>query len=196
MKYLYVIVCCVESVETRPPFLWVSCQSPEITQRARTFCSWYFVSLHRTGENGLGGWHYSHHALLQPLPYQFITIFLLHLRTFYLFKLGRKARKEERERGTGRDLQLRRQLLALCAIGSSKPSWNISKFLFQKLTDRKFHFVPFQIQTSTMDFVIFLYLIYLFFCNELYAPPPTPMKKIPLKELPVTQNYDRNTTHQ
>lgn len=44
-KYLYRMVCYVESVETRPPFLWVSCQSPEIDGSTGTLLFWYLALL-------------------------------------------------------------------------------------------------------------------------------------------------------
>ena len=124
MRYLYKIVCCVESVETRPPFLWVSCQSLEIAFRARTFPLWYFSLYIKLG---LGGMILLPSCLSHP---QFITILLYPLTFFHLFKLGRKTGQEERGRGTRTSLQLRRQLLALCAVGSSQPFWSISKYLF------------------------------------------------------------------
>lgn len=42
-NYLHKIVCCVGSVETRPPFLWIGCQTPKITLRVRVFPLWCFA---------------------------------------------------------------------------------------------------------------------------------------------------------
>lgn len=65
MEYLYKIVCCVEFVESRPPFLWVHCQCPEIALRARSFPRWYFAFLccRQLGERRVT----SHHSSLWPL---------------------------------------------------------------------------------------------------------------------------------
>lgn len=100
LKYFYKIACCVESVETIPPFPWVSCQSPKIALRARTFPLWYFAFPCCTElEEGKGNGFTPimlHSNLSHP---QFITIPLLPLTPFHLFKLGRKTEKEEKERG-------------------------------------------------------------------------------------------------
>lgn len=100
LKYLYKIVCCVESVETKPPFPSVSCQSPKIALRARTFPLWYFAFPCCT-ELGEGKGNGFTPIMLHPdlsCP-QFIAISLLPLTPFHLFKLGRKTGKEERRRG-------------------------------------------------------------------------------------------------
>lgn len=131
MEYLYKIVCCVEFVETRPPFLWVSCQCPEIALRARTFPLWYFAFLCciHVGAGGLPPISFTMASLAPNLPPLY---FLLH--PFTCPNLGEKQGegKEEVESETG--CQLRRQLPALCAVGSLKPSWGISKYLLQPLT--------------------------------------------------------------
>lgn len=121
------MVCCVESVETKPPFPCVSCQSPKIALRARTFPLWYFAFPCCT-ELGEGKGNGLTPIMLHPdlLCPQFIAISSLPLTPVHLFKLGRKTGKEEGERGTATSFQLGRQLPALCAVGRSKASRDIS----------------------------------------------------------------------
>lgn len=128
LKYLYNIVCCVESVETKPPFPWVSCQSPKIAPRARTFPLWYFAfpcctELGERKGNGLTP-IMLHPDLSWP---QFIAslYFLSHL--FTCLNLGEKQGKRKERGGTGTSFQLGRQLPAFCVVSSSKVSWGISK---------------------------------------------------------------------
>ena len=163
-RYLYKIVCCVESVETRPPFLWVSCQSPEIAFRARTFplrCFSLYINL------GLGGMILLPSCLSHP---QFITILLYPLAFFHLFKLGRKTGQEERGRGRGQAFNWEGSCFIVCC-------WQLPAFLEHIQIPlpnadwyRKFHFVLLPNSISIMDFVILLYLF------PVLSPPQTPLK--------------------
>lgn len=125
MKYLHRILCCVESVETRPPFLWVSCQSRKIDLRARTSPLWYFTFPCYTelGEGRGNGFTpiMLHCDLCCP---QFITIFLLPLILSHLFKLGRKKtnkttkqnQEEKRERGAWDKLSTEKRACLRCVL--------------------------------------------------------------------------------
>lgn len=174
MWYLYKIVCCVESVETRPPFLWVSCQSLEIALRARTFLLWYFSLCIKLGWGDDFTPIMLHYSLSHP---QFITIHLYPLTFFHLFKLGRKTGQEERGRGTRTGLQLRRQLLALCAVGSSQPFWSISKYLFQMLTDTE-NSILFSFQIQSPSRILSFCFIFFQFYPSCPSPTPSPLKVV------------------
>lgn len=126
-----------------------------------------FLFVHKTG---VGGMILLPSCLSHP---QFITILLYPLTFFHLFKLGRKTGQEERGRGTRTSLQLRRQLLALCAVGSSQPFWNISKYLFQMLTDRENSILfSFQIQSPSWT------LSFCFIFSQFYPSAPSPLKVV------------------
>lgn len=183
MKYLHRILCCVESVETRPPFLWVSCQSRKIVLRARTSPLWYFTFPCYTelGEGRGNGFTpiMLHCDLCCP---QFITIFLLPLILSHLFKLGRKKtqqnnktkprrRKEKGELGIS--FQLRREpVSAVCC-------WWFQAFHghFQiplSADSQKIPSIPSKVRAPPWIVIHFA----LSSCNEFYTPPHT---KIPLK---------------
>lgn len=128
LKYLYNIVCCVESVETKPPFPWVSCQSPKIVPRARTFPLWYFAFPCCT-ELGEGKENSLTPIMLHPdlsCP-QFIASLYFLSHPFTCLNLGEKQGKRKERGGTGTSFQLGRQLPAFCVVSSSKVSWGISK---------------------------------------------------------------------
>ena len=162
-RYLYKIVCCVESVETRPPFLWVSCQSPEIAFRARTFPLWCFslyINL------GLGGMILLPSCLSHP---QLPSFYILSL-SFTCLNLGEKQDKRREE---GDEDKPSTEKAAACIVCC----WQLPAFLEHIQIPlpnadwyRKFHFVLLPNSISIMDFVILLYLF------PVLSPPQTPIK--------------------
>lgn len=132
MRYLYKIVCCVESVETRPPFLWVSCQSLEIAFRARTFPLWYFSLYIKLG---WGGWFYSRHA--SPTP-NLLPSFYILLLSFTCLNLGEKQDKRREEGGPGQAFNwegscLHCVLLAAPSLSGASPNTSSKCWLIQKI---------------------------------------------------------------
>ena len=151
----------MESVETRPPFLWVSCQSPEIAFRARTFPLWCFslyINL------GLGGMILLPSCLSHP---QLPSFYILSL-SFTCLNLGEKQDKR-REEGDEDKPSTEKAAASLCAVGSSQPFWSISKYLFQMLTDTE-NSILFSFQIQSPSWI----LSFCFIFSQFYPPCKPP----------------------
>lgn len=130
-----------------------------------------FFFVHKTGVGGMILLP-SCFTIASPTPNLLPSFYILSL-SFTCFKLGRKTGQEERGRGTRTGLQLRRQLLALCAVGSSQPFWSISKYLFQMLTDTE-NSILFSFQIQSLSWILsFSFIFFQFY--------PSPLPQVPLK---------------
>lgn len=140
-------------METKPPFPWVSCQSPKIALRAGTFPLWYFAFPCCT-ELGEGKGNGFTPIMLHPdlsCP-QFIAISLPPLTPFHLFKLGRKTGKEGRERGAWDKLSTGKAAACIVCCGQCQGFLGHLQRTPTAYSYRKFH-LPLQGQLPTMESV-------------------------------------------